>query len=202
MDCYAQAVSDVVKVIGRNVELIRRTRQLTGKDLSERLKELGLSMSVATVSEVERGKRKVSAAELLVFAIALNVSVIDLLTPGDGSALQITEGIDPIPLERLEPWLTGEHPWPLNPGDKAYNDAYFDAVNSDRGWQRRIAGRPEVAVIDQLRAYVSEAFRAMDDPAGRFSWKNLAGALKIALKDVDDEITMLIAHLEKKPDGG
>ena len=44
-------------------------------------------------------------------AIALNTSIIDLLTK-DGSPLTVADGVDPLPPSWLDGWLRGETPWP------------------------------------------------------------------------------------------
>ena len=44
-------------------------------------------------------------------AIALNTSIIDLLTK-DGSPLTVADGVEPLPPSWLEGWLRGETPWP------------------------------------------------------------------------------------------
>jgi transcriptional regulator with XRE-family HTH domain len=106
-------VGDVEAAVGGNIGRLRRLRdKMTGKQLSERLKDLGLPLSVATISEVERAKRRVSVNELLVFAIALNASVIDLVTPLNGESLTVTDELTPIPPDALFHWLRGDQAWP------------------------------------------------------------------------------------------
>jgi hypothetical protein len=69
-------------VIGQNIKRIRDDVEgMKGSDLSDRLNELGLKLSTSGVSEVETPTRKLGADELLIIAIALNTSIIDLLTP-------------------------------------------------------------------------------------------------------------------------
>ena len=69
-------------MIGQNIKRIRDdVRGMKGSDLSDRLNELGLKLSTSGVSEVETPTRKLGADELLIIAIALNTSIIDLLTP-------------------------------------------------------------------------------------------------------------------------
>ena len=86
-------------MIGQNIKRIRDDVEgMKGSDLSDRLNELGLKLSTSGVSEVETPTRKLGADELLIIAIALNTSIIDLLTPrshpssqegGKGGRLQL-----------------------------------------------------------------------------------------------------------------
>lgn len=103
----AEVSEEVRKVIGDNIERVRRARGLTVRDLSARLKDYGLALSPSGVSDVENATRKVAVDELLVLAIALNTSVIDLLTPHDGQSLSVAEGVEPLQPEWLEGWLQG-----------------------------------------------------------------------------------------------
>jgi transcriptional regulator with XRE-family HTH domain len=107
----AEAVG-VRKTLGDNIGRIRRLRGMTVRDLSARLKELGLKLSASGISEIENAVRKVSVDELLTIAIALNTSIIDLLAPADGSSLTVAEGVRPLDPRRIEEWLQGETSWP------------------------------------------------------------------------------------------
>lgn len=190
-------VSDVVDTIGKNIEAIRRARQMTGKDLSARLNDLGLSMSVATVSEVERGKRKVSAADLLVFAIALNTSVIDLLTPPDGEPLKVAEGVKPLHAPNLESWLSGNGPWPPAPTNSATADEFFETASEFRKRKQRTDMRPEMQEIGALRDAVASAI----DGPGPLNETADADVMARQLRDQLDRVAayvkLLADHLEK-----
>ncbi|OBI92086.1 hypothetical protein A5661_26385 [Mycobacterium asiaticum] len=152
-----------------------------------------------------------SVDELLTIAISLNTSVIDLLTPADGSSLLVAESVEPLDPRWLELWLQGETPWP-SPRlgtESATQDVveFLQGAAEHRRAKLRMETRPEIAVIDQLRAYVSETIEAMEDPQGYgrrtpFTPKNMANVLQMALKDVDNYITLLASHIEKNADGG
>ncbi len=54
---------------------------MTLRDLSARLEELGRPLSHATISEIERGARRVDVDDLTTLAAALGVSPASLLMP-------------------------------------------------------------------------------------------------------------------------
>lgn len=64
----------IEKTIGRNIQLYRDIRELTQKDLAERV-----GATTGTLSHIERGTRKPSLELLYKLADALNVSVINLV---------------------------------------------------------------------------------------------------------------------------
>ncbi|MDX1890127.1 helix-turn-helix transcriptional regulator [Mycolicibacterium sp. 050158] len=188
---------DVTETIGTNIERARRTREMTGRDLSARLRDLGAPMSVATVSEVERGKRKVSAAELLIFSVALNTSVIDLLTPNDGSQLEIAENIDPIPWAWLESWIGGNSPWPPHPTNSAYTEQFFETASEWRKLKHRTDMRPEMQELSVLRSAVAGA---IDGPSEINQIREpalMAEYLRDQLDRVNTYVKLLADHIEK-----
>src|SRR4051795_4236757 len=103
----------VRRVLGDNIKRIRQVRDMTVRDLAARLKPLGLSLAPSGVSEVENATRKMAADELLVFAIALKTSVIDLLMPPDGESLTVANSIE-MGTDDLYGWLRGDQPWPAD----------------------------------------------------------------------------------------
>ncbi|MGO9925134.1 MAG: helix-turn-helix domain-containing protein [Mycobacterium sp.] len=188
---------EVRKVIGDNVERIRRIRGLNVRDFSARLKGLGLSLSASGVSDVENAVRKVSAEELLIFAIALNTSVIDLLTPPDGKLLKVADKVDPLPASWLESWLSGEKPWPPVPTNSASANEFFDTASEFRRRQQRTELRPEIGEIGSLRDTVASAIdgpgplNEITDPGV------MAKHLRDQLERVDAYVKLLADHLEK-----
>src|SRR5258707_8306203 len=139
-------------VIGQNIKRIRDDVQgMKGSDLSDRLNELGLKLSTSGVSEGETATRKLGADELLIIAIALNTSIIDLLTRRDGSPLTVAEGVEPLPPSWLEGWLRGETPWPAT-SDKAVQDDFFKTASEERKLRDRTETRTELQQISALQS--------------------------------------------------
>lgn len=196
--------------LGENVARIRALRGMTVRELSARLKELGLQLSASGVSEVENAGRKVSVEELLVFALALNTSVIDLLVTKDGRPLAIADGVDPLDPGDLERWLQGRGPWPPpppGPQEGALVEEFLSTASQPRkdAWRRE--QRPEVDAVDRLRAYLLEVIRAQEDPDGYgkstpFDPKNMSNVLRMLSAEVDGYVKLLASKLERDGYGG
>lgn len=143
--------------IGANIRRIRTLRKMKGQELVDRLAEFDFSLPTSGLSEVETSKRRVTVEELLIFAIALNTSVIDLLTPPQGKPLKLAPKIEPIYSPSLESWLSGEKPWPPVPTRSAAADAFFETASEVRKRQQRTELRPEMQEISALRDAVASA---------------------------------------------
>ncbi|MFD0630548.1 helix-turn-helix transcriptional regulator [Catenulispora yoronensis] len=72
-----------------NVERLRTARKLTKADLSARTKEAGRLIPPLGISRIEAGTRRVDADDLVVLALALNVSPSALLLPPSAGPEQI-----------------------------------------------------------------------------------------------------------------
>ena len=80
--------------IGQAIQRLRGEQGLSAQRLSDRLAELGLDMSRASISALENGKRPyVTVGEVMLIARALNTSPIALIFPG----LDYDERIDLLP---------------------------------------------------------------------------------------------------------
>lgn len=206
----------VRETLGANIARIRTRRGMTVRDLSARLNQLGLRLSPTGVSEIEatpqkKTRRKVSVDELLVIAIALNTSVIDLLTPPDGSALAVADETEPLEPWWLEKWLQGEFPLPqemwsdsLTEFDTAQLDEFHAATSERRRTMHRRDARPEIVAIDKLRERVRRAIEATEDPGAakiiadsRMPPKKMAANLRSDLEDVSSSVNLLAKIIER-----
>ena len=199
----------VRKAIGSNIRRIRTLRGMKGQELVDRLAELGFSLPTSGLSEIETAKdlsevetpknraRRVTAEELLIFAIALNTSVIDLLTPSDGKPLKVADKVDPVPSSWLESWLGGEKPWPPAPTRSAVADEFFETASEFRKRQQRTELRPEMQEISALRDAVASAI----DGPGPLNEVADPGVMARQLRDqierVDLYVKLLADQLEK-----
>jgi transcriptional regulator with XRE-family HTH domain len=189
--------------LGENVARIRGLRGMTVRELSAKLEPLGLRLSPSGVSEIENAGRKVSVEELLVLAIALNTSVIDLLTPEDGSPLVIAKGVEPLHPVWLEDWMSGTTPWPPDPANVDYVKAFFGTASQVRQLEKRIAMRPELQEISALRSAVAGAIEGpgtflneVEDP------KLMSEYLRTCLERVNAYVKLLADKLDKDGYGG
>ena len=62
-------------ITGKNIQSIRRNKNLTQEDLAIRLQIHGLGHTRSTIAKIENGLRRVTDIELQVMAKALDVSV-------------------------------------------------------------------------------------------------------------------------------
>ena len=69
----------VKETVAGNVRAFRQLRGMDQADLARRMYSLSMSWSRVTVSEVERGERNVTVAELLKLALALGTTIEQLL---------------------------------------------------------------------------------------------------------------------------
>ena len=189
-------------VLGANIKRIRALRKMTVRDLSARLRTLGLSLSASGVSEVENGQRKIGADELLVLAVALNTSIVELITPDDRRKLRISDEIDPIPEAYLDWWLRGVHPWPAD----ADADEFFEAASPVRQHDRLMRKRPDVKAVDYLAALVYDcatAVELMNDEEQLRKWaSDEAPRLRELLDRANSYVKLLIDELESHTNGG
>jgi hypothetical protein len=150
-------------VIGQNVKRIRDdVQRMNGADLPDPSNELGVKLSASGVSEVETATRKLGPDELHIIAIALNASIIDMLTPKDGSRLTVPENVEPLPPSSLEGWLRGETPWPAT-SDRAVQDDHFKTASEERKQRHRTETRTELQEITALRSTLTGATAGPSD---------------------------------------
>jgi transcriptional regulator with XRE-family HTH domain len=189
-------------VLGDNVKRIRNVRELTVRDLSARLKQLGLSLSPSGVSEVENAARKIAVDELLVFAIALNTSVIDLLMPPDGEPLSVAEGFtfDTGPLYL---WLQGEGPWlPDAASNELIDKSGAEFIEAARDYHKRMWWRENGTPAEHAATILGVAARFSPDEFERYGCPG-ADALPPALDQMRQHVEALIARTDKaENDGG
>ncbi|MFF4448922.1 helix-turn-helix domain-containing protein [Streptomyces sp. NPDC001502] len=73
--------------VARNIERVRKARQLKQKDVSDRLRAVGRPILATVISKIERGERRVDTDDVIAFALAMNVSPLTLLLPPEGDSV-------------------------------------------------------------------------------------------------------------------
>jgi transcriptional regulator with XRE-family HTH domain len=116
MGIRAVTKGPIGEVTAGMVREVRERRQLTQRDLSVRLGELGRPMLPSVVAKIEAGDRRVDVDDLVALSIALNVQPGRLL-------LRDTAGDDEVPLTPTSStpgwcawdWVRGMNPIPSQP---------------------------------------------------------------------------------------
>lgn len=119
-------------VLARNIRAARRRLDINQQRLAERMRALGHAAWVhQTVGNVEKGKRRVTAEEILGLAFALETTVATLMAPtGDDRAVDFPTGA--IDVESVQASAMGYNTEPIRwDGDKP--------VFATAGTPRRIA---------------------------------------------------------------
>lgn len=155
-----RTVSDVVAA---NVARLRAYRGLTVRQLSEQLGQLSYPMLASGITKIEKGERKVTVADLVALALALDVSPVRLLLPGGdehdetspdallspaGEPVELTRNVT-ASWEQVWQWATGDAPLDEDSGpgerlrwlrlnrphdDAAIVAAYVAAIEDDQDW--------------------------------------------------------------------
>jgi 8-oxo-dGTP pyrophosphatase MutT (NUDIX family)/transcriptional regulator with XRE-family HTH domain len=100
----------------RNLTELREEQQLTYRELSERLEQIGRPIPTLGLSRIEKGTRRVDADDLIALAIALEVSPAALVLPRDpggeeDDAVELTERLE-VPGQAARRWAAGHTPLP------------------------------------------------------------------------------------------
>ena len=146
-------------IVAQNVGDLRRQRQLSVRELSAALAELGVRLLASAISKIENGQRKVTAEELVALAVALNVSPVRLLLPGESA-----DKIELTP-ERASSWqaawrwAVGEQPLrgPIPVTDPVVGEFIrenrpFEDRSSVREAARALVARTPVPFVATIRA--------------------------------------------------
>lgn len=108
-----KGVVSIPELLAGNVRAYRLLRRLEQDEVAGRMQSLGHGWRRATVSEIERSRRNVTVSELVGLAMALNVTVAELLdSRGPGGRAGPRVGL-PVRTRRHEPYgeVTEDMPW-------------------------------------------------------------------------------------------
>ncbi|MGW3193697.1 helix-turn-helix domain-containing protein [Streptomyces sp. NPDC001118] len=184
--------------VARNIERLRKARQLKQKDLSDLLEKAGRPTLPTVISKIERGERRIDVDDLVAFALALNVSPITLLLPPTWSdePTELTAETQ-VRSQTAWRWVMGQGPavdwWPgdgvsvAEPGaDPAIAaEAYEREQEYDRKREeyvalalppglRRSANNPLVRITQQLEELVEDIVGPRGDRDDRARWSRMA----------------------------
>lgn len=69
---------DNFNIVGSAIKQFRKQQKITQEDLCARMQVMGYQMSRSDISKIENGKKFIADFEVLGFAKALKVSILDL----------------------------------------------------------------------------------------------------------------------------
>ena len=67
-----------LNIIGPKIKYFRKQKKITQEDLCARMQVMGFKLSRSDISKLENGKRFINDIEIVGFADALKVSILDL----------------------------------------------------------------------------------------------------------------------------
>lgn len=70
--------NEFLNIAGKNIKKIRKEKKITQEDLCARMQVMGFKLSRSDISKLENGKRFINDIEIVGFADALKVSILDL----------------------------------------------------------------------------------------------------------------------------
>ena len=105
------------ETVRANVARVRKQQGLMLRDVSERLTDIGHPMAHNTVSEIERGARRVDVDDLMALAAALDASPAALLMPvGEkDQEVAVTGHMGKLTCGRVWDWIIGRRPAGADP---------------------------------------------------------------------------------------
>ena len=65
-------------ITGKNIKKIRKDKKITQEDLCARMQVMGYQISRSDISKLENGKRFISDFEVVGFAQALKIDILEL----------------------------------------------------------------------------------------------------------------------------
>ncbi len=144
------------------------------------------------ITKVEKATRQVSAAELLTFALALNVSPSDLLDSGD-ALLEIAPGVPPEKSATVREWIAGYWAIPATADLKQFRDAAPAWFREAEERKEATFRHPAMGSLSALSAFLTGAILGSDEiePAA------LADALRRESERLASYVGLLAGEIEQ-----
>lgn len=151
------------ETVAANVTRLRDAAGLNYTEMSERLADAGRVISPVAVRRIESGERRVDTDDLVALALALGVSPITLLIPGNVDACDLVDitGISyPYTAECVWDWLVAERPIVAG-ATETTGDQWVEFVH--RSWPRwKLQGLYENAYNDAVQRRPQAGFNGDD----------------------------------------
>ncbi|NKY57220.1 helix-turn-helix transcriptional regulator [Nocardia flavorosea] len=179
---------------------IRNLRRLTVRQLSERLGDIGAPMLPSGITNIEKGKRTVTAENLLEFAAALNASPADFLSAPDEGRVSIAPNMEDVGSAALRSWLAGTQPLSVPEGVE-YENARKELLEAAPAWFRQSEERlhqtfrhPAVSKLSELQIHARAAILEEEGIEPGL----LAATLRDRLEEVTAYVNLLADEVERR----
>jgi len=193
----------VAAAVARNVERLRKTRNMTIYSLSGALAEVGRPITPSAIAKIEKQQRQVTVDDLVALSVVLNTSPISLLLPaqwGD-EPIQLTEERQ-VAARTAWRWIRGLSPasdYGITPTEVAVgpdDDSWEDDV--DRAYWQLRRDYDAVTLPLELRR-VRETAASRDADAVTFQVERLIRMANGKANDekVEDQMAQAKAALER-----
>lgn len=137
------------EAIGRQLQLVREGKGRTAEEVAKRARQVGLSWHRPTVGQIERGRRALSAVELIMLPLIYGVPLGELLPEG---VIWLTPEVGVYDRE-VRRVLGGDH----NPSSLA--------LRAPGGWHvRGVSDRPSEEALEMVQALTASPWPHNSDP--------------------------------------
>ncbi len=173
------------QTVAENIARLRNLQGLSTYRLSELLAELGRPIAPSAISRIESGQRKVDVDDLVVLAIALNVSPTALLLypsadPDIGFDLAV--GTHVTEAEAWS-WILAERPLDLPPDDDGEAWNRFQTHSRPPGRRLYQSGQADLTVDIGGKPFVFEVKSSSSQHLSPAAQSRLEQALQTALEE-------------------
>ena len=181
--------------MGTNLAAVRRARQLTVRQLSERLSALGAPMLPSGITKIETGQRRVDVEELVALSAALNVSPARLLLPdvSEETLVAVTPHLRR-PAWSVWQWLEGQYALPADESGETDHEADLALHDLRPSWMRAREQHPLYRAGQHLQWRLRRTLHhVMKDPgsASQAGLELMLARSRDALRGVSDELDRL-----------
>ncbi|MFE9170877.1 helix-turn-helix domain-containing protein [Streptomyces kebangsaanensis] len=156
-------------LVARNVERLRKTRNLTIYSLSAELGKAGRPITPSAIAKIEKMQRQVNVDDLLALAVVFGVSPAALLLPLEDSPRHTAEitGAGAVPADSAWAWASNKRPLKFPPGEQRTAEMEYALASlppNAREARQHPAGRAiEAAYEDVTRVIVRAAWSVEGD---------------------------------------
>lgn len=150
--------------VARSLRTFRRRRDdLSVYALSKRLEVMGYRLLPSGITRIEREERRVDVDDLIALSVALDVSPLALLLPGEMEAtVSLAKGLD-VPAATAWRWATGTRPLPAAWGSEV-RDQELRWQGENRPHEHgRWTGDELLELMETLSPVLQAAHRAAEE---------------------------------------